>query len=467
MAHMVRAPIFLAVTGLALALAASTPAAITPTRTASVVAQAIVSDPATLRATSAFVTIPPAGDPAATIDAPLAGFPTNGATAALLTTGNAALADDPNDSDSAGESDNGGNVRGDTDYDVTILRLDLTAPANTNCLTFQFRFASDEYPEFVGTQFNDAFIAELDGSDWSTLGSTITSPRNFAYDPAGKQISINATGGESVAPEDAAGTTYDAATQILLAATPVTPGDHSLYLSIFDQGDAIYDAAAWVDNLVFFQATAGGCQSGAVVDEASPPSMAATSIPAFSATGVIEFVVADGPRGSGPRAVHYRLNNGPELTLATVGGRATLTLPDGKHLLEFWGEDRRGNLEATHNFRTITVSHATLRISNARRKEGQRGAAAMVFLVRLSAPSPDAVTVRFATKKGTAKPKQDFVARSGLLTFAPGKVLLRLAIKIRGDRRDERNEKFSVVLTNATGTTLVDGLGIGTIVDND
>ena len=37
---------------------------------------------------------------------------------------------------------------------------------------------------------------------------------------------------------------------LLPAATQVTPGAHSLYLSIFDQGDTILDSAAFLDNLV-------------------------------------------------------------------------------------------------------------------------------------------------------------------------------------------------------------------------
>ncbi len=48
---------------------------------------------------------------------------------------------------------------------------------------------------------------------------------------------------------NANGTTYGGATPILRASTPITPGVHSLFLSIFDQGDRGYDSAAFVDNL--------------------------------------------------------------------------------------------------------------------------------------------------------------------------------------------------------------------------
>ena len=133
----------------------------------------------------------------------------------------------------------GPNVRGNTDYDVTVLKVDLDVPVGPNCLSIDFRFLSDEFPEYVSTSYNDAFIAELDTSDWTTSGSTITAPHNFAFDEAHNEISINAAGAASMSESEAAGTTYDGATPLLSASTPITSGAHSLYLSIFDQGDHI------------------------------------------------------------------------------------------------------------------------------------------------------------------------------------------------------------------------------------
>jgi pimeloyl-ACP methyl ester carboxylesterase len=214
-------------------------------------AQALSADASTVTGAS-FVAVPPSGTPNAVVSTPLAGFPTNGSTYALLTTGDANLASQPNTSGSSGADDNGPNVRGNTDFDVTILKVDLSVPAGVNCmLGLDFRFLSEEYPEYVGTAYNDAFIAELDKSTWTTQGSTITAPDNFAFDPAGNPISINAAGVTSMTAAESAGTTYDGATPLLSAATPITPGVHSLYLSIFDQGDHIYDSAVMLDNLRF------------------------------------------------------------------------------------------------------------------------------------------------------------------------------------------------------------------------
>jgi len=214
-------------------------------------ARSIAADPAVV-AGAEYVAKPPAEGAMADTTDPLAGFPTRGSGYGIMTTGSAALAFQPDTSESSGVDLGGGHVRGSTDQDVTILRIDLAVPAGTNCLSgLDFRFLSEEFSEYVGSQYNDAFIAELDDSTWTTSGSTIVAADNFAFDPDGNPISINAAGVTSMRAEYAAGTTYDGATPILTAATPITPGTHALYLSIFDQGDGIYDSAVLLDNLRF------------------------------------------------------------------------------------------------------------------------------------------------------------------------------------------------------------------------
>lgn len=108
-----------------------------------------------------------------------------------------------------------------------------------------------------------------------------------------------------------------------------------------------------------------------------------------------------------------------------------------------------------------------IRITNARVREGNRGTKAMRFFVRLSAPSVSPVSLRFKTVKGTAKPRRDFVKKEGSLVFAPGQTQLRVTIRIVGDRRPERREKFKVLLLRAVGAPIADGIGVGTIRDND
>jgi hypothetical protein len=236
--------------------------AIDGTATASAIAKSITRD-TTFVTGASYVAKPPSGKPNAVSTTALTGFPRHGKSYGILTSGSAALADDANSSGGSGADLDGPNVRGNTDFDVSILKIKLSVPSGANCLAFDFRFLSEEYPEWVGSSFNDTFIAELDNSTWTTSGSAINAPNNFAFDENGQEISINSTGAASVSAVNSSGTTYDAATQRLSARTPITPGAHSLYLSIFDQGDQIYDSAVFLDNLDLFASASVDCQTGA------------------------------------------------------------------------------------------------------------------------------------------------------------------------------------------------------------
>jgi hypothetical protein len=255
-----------ACTAFAAVAAAPAGGAISGTNTATDLANALSSVPVT----GASLDVSPDPSPPfvnGTADSPLAGFPTNGGTFTILTTGDVALADDPNDSESSGLSRSyNPPARGDAN-DPTTLGLSFNVPQQSNCLNFDYKFFSEEFPEFVGSSFNDRFIAELDSTNWTAAGQASNAPLDFAA--RGTQISINSIGPTAVSPSNAAGTTYDAASALVTTKTPVTPGAHTVYLSIFDASDHIYDSAVFVDNLRLTNEPAIKCQppdifSGAV-----------------------------------------------------------------------------------------------------------------------------------------------------------------------------------------------------------
>lgn len=241
---------------------ASTPAAVGPTAIsgapALAVAQAMATPSFSLTGAS-YLTAPPQGDTGGVGDSTLTGFPTEGSTFGVLSSGEVGTIQAPGTFSSTNLG--GGAYRGNTDRDVTILKVDFTVPSGSNCLSFDFRFLSEEYPVFVGGTVNDAFIAELDTSTWTTENNAISAPDNFAFDAAGEVVSINSTGVGGMTAANGAGTAFDGAggtdgdlnggaTVRLSASTQVTPGSHSVYFSIFDQGDYIYDSAVFLDNLV-------------------------------------------------------------------------------------------------------------------------------------------------------------------------------------------------------------------------
>ena len=157
----------------ALAVPSSASAAVTADRDAPDVAAAI-SAPAAAAATVAtsWTPLAPLGNPAAISDGLLGGFPTNGSSFAVLSSGDATKADpavEPGDGENGGAPDPAS--QRPSVYDLTTLRLDLRVPAGVNCAVLSFRFLTDEEP---GDQFNDGFIAELDESDWTAPGGNLS-----------------------------------------------------------------------------------------------------------------------------------------------------------------------------------------------------------------------------------------------------------------------------------------------------
>jgi LPXTG-site transpeptidase (sortase) family protein len=182
---------------------------------------------------------------------------------------------------------------------VTVLKLDLNVPSGHDCLLFDVQFMSEEYPEYVGNVYDDAFLAELDGNSWSVSGTTITAPLNFALAPGNKVMSINS--GLDWSESRAAGTGFDntgidgndgGGTDRYPITTPITPGAHSLYLTVFDMSDEGLDTAVFLDNM-FTADTAGTCTAGVVTTDTIPPT-APVSMPAngaFLTTGPTQIEV--------------------------------------------------------------------------------------------------------------------------------------------------------------------------------
>ena len=262
------------VAGFSLALSGTAQAVTTPTEDANAFAAAVGGASGAFTYDYACVADDPGtvGDdeslcPTGIGDTPLAGFPTAGPTYGILTTGNAAYADDANlAEDTEYRWDNLTTDIGPDVWDAQVARVDMGA-ATTSCLAFDFRFLSEEYPEYVDQGFNDAFVAQLNTFNVTIDPGTqgVIAPGNFAGG-AGDVISVDSGGGPSAmvnahTPVEA-GSTYDGATPLLTARIPVTPGTaNSVFLTLFDQGDDRLDSAVFVDNMRYEAIDPAKCKS--------------------------------------------------------------------------------------------------------------------------------------------------------------------------------------------------------------
>jgi hypothetical protein len=91
------------------------------------------------------------------------------------------------------------------------------------------------------------------------------------------------------------------------------------------------------------------------------------------------------------------------------------------------------------------------------------------FTVTLSAAYDQPVTVSFQTANGTATTgNNDYVAKSGTLTFAPGETTKNITIEVEGDSKREADETFYLDLFGlSSNALLIDGRGVGTILNDD
>ncbi|WET82601.1 Calx-beta domain-containing protein [Amycolatopsis sp. QT-25] len=118
---------------------------------------------------------------------------------------------------------------------------------------------------------------------------------------------------------------------------------------------------------------------------------------------------------------------------------------------------------------TTTVRVLGLSIDDVTVAEGSGGAQvpATFTVSLLGGPSPNPVTVQYATANGTATAPADYAAANGTVTFAPGQTARPVTVLVDPDTVDEPNETFTVHLSAPSGAGLLDATGVGTIVDDD
>lgn len=118
---------------------------------------------------------------------------------------------------------------------------------------------------------------------------------------------------------------------------------------------------------------------------------------------------------------------------------------------------------------TAPATARSLRMGDRSALEGTgTGTKTFNFPVTLSAASPTAVTVTYRTVAGAATSPSDFTAKTGTLTIPAGATTRNATVQVVRDRRREANERFTVEITGVTGgATVADGVGLGTIRNDD
>jgi hypothetical protein len=119
---------------------------------------------------------------------------------------------------------------------------------------------------------------------------------------------------------------------------------------------------------------------------------------------------------------------------------------------------------------TIVDDEPRISISDVTKAEGKKGQTTLfTFTVTLSAAYDQTVTMSFKTTDGTAKTSdQDYVAKTGTLTFAPGETTKTITIVVNGDGKKEADETFYLDLYGLSSNALfTKNRGFGMILNDD
>lgn len=142
-------------------------------------------------------------------------------------------------------------------FDRHTLRLELIAPAGAKSFSFDFNFFSAEYPDFVNQSFNDSFYAILEAP--STHQGL---PTNISFDPDANPIEVDNNYFQRryhPIPNTGTGFDYNGSTGWLRTSWPIEAGERFVVtFTIHDEGDAIFDSMAILDNFQFHEYEAVG-----------------------------------------------------------------------------------------------------------------------------------------------------------------------------------------------------------------
>jgi hypothetical protein len=116
----------------------------------------------------------------------------------------------------------------------------------------------------------------------------------------------------------------------------------------------------------------------------------------------------------------------------------------------------------------VTAAGTRLSVADAQQVEGDAGRIMLNFPVLLERPADRVITVDFETVPGTASIGVDYESVTGSVTLAAGATSGIVSVPVYGDTAVEPSESLELRLASAAqDVTLVDGIGVGTIVNDD
>jgi hypothetical protein len=170
-------------------------------------------------------------------------------------------------------------------------------------------------------------------------------------------------------------------------------------------------------------------------------------------TGTVTFQAGQDKAVINVNAIDDNLYEGNETVTITIDEDAT------KYTLD---PNKSASLAIADNETKPTIS-----VANISQSEGNSGTTNYAFELKLSNPSVETITVKYATANDTATAGSDYTTTTGTVTFNPGETSKTVNVEVKGDELYEANETFKLNLTEAVNATLVNTSATGTITNDD
>lgn len=140
-------------------------------------------------------------------------------------------------------------IVGTSTFDAAALQFDFQVgdgSAGGN-LFFNFVFASEEYIDFIGSQYNDVFALFVDGVNVALLPSSAPVSINNVNCNTNNAFYKNNVAGNCVKPNLGLDISFDGLTTVLTAQQlNLTAGTHNMKFVVADTADGILDSAVFI-----------------------------------------------------------------------------------------------------------------------------------------------------------------------------------------------------------------------------
>lgn len=185
--------------------------------------------------------------------------------------------------------------------------------------------------------------------------------------------------------------------------------------------------------------------------------------------------------------------------LAAVQGALYFAADDGTHGVELWRTNAAGGVELVADLEpgaassspqwmtfagsklyfaattsmtgrelwALPLGNTTISISDVRVTEGHSGATIARFTVTRGGDTQSAASVAFTTANASAIAGEDYVAQSGIVSFAAGESTRSVDVAVNGDRAIETHEAFFVILSSPNGAAIARAVATAFVDDDD